>query len=231
VTKLIAYKCSNGPLDIRPAPLQRDWIDATPKRYGYLCTPLTIANQHGWEILCPATFEATWQDGKIEFPSGKCPRFIEPHDHFSGIGFDIDVLFCTDPGINLFVTGPLNRPKDGIAPLTAIVESDHAVTSVIQMVWLFTRPAVSVRFEEGEPFCQIFPITRGLVDAAEPEIRSIKDEDPDSALYLRFQDWAEQRRNPPNTPDGKWPMLYFRNAHQRRLKAKPFFHKQEEDVI
>ncbi len=34
------------------------------------------------------------------------------------------MLFKTDSGTDLFVTGPLNRPKDGIAALTGIIETD-----------------------------------------------------------------------------------------------------------
>ena len=35
-------------------------MDATNQRFAYRCLPLTIANQHGWELLCPCAFEAEW---------------------------------------------------------------------------------------------------------------------------------------------------------------------------
>jgi hypothetical protein len=158
MNKIIAYKLSNGPLDIRPAPMQRDWIDATPKRYGYHCTPLTIANQHGWEILCPATFEATWNGGKIEFPGGECPYFIEPHEHIGALGFNIEVLFRTDPGINFLIGGPINRLKDGCHALTVIVETDHAVTSIMQMVWKFTSRMSRFVSRRGSHFALSSPL-------------------------------------------------------------------------
>jgi len=43
------------------------------------------------------------------------------HFGFGVLTFDLGCLFRTEPGYNLFVTGPLNRPKDGIAPLAAVI--------------------------------------------------------------------------------------------------------------
>ena len=54
--KLTAYVVDGHSIDIRPAPLERDWMDNTEQRYAYRCLPLSIANAHGWEILCAAGF-------------------------------------------------------------------------------------------------------------------------------------------------------------------------------
>ena len=60
--KLTAYVLDGHSIDLRPAPADRPWMDATHERYAYRCLPLTIANAHGWEILCaegltgPGTF-------------------------------------------------------------------------------------------------------------------------------------------------------------------------------
>lgn len=61
--KLTAHVLDGHTLDIRPAPHERDWMDATDQRYAYRCLPLAIANAHGWELLCQAGFEAIW-DGR-----------------------------------------------------------------------------------------------------------------------------------------------------------------------
>ena len=47
-------------VDIRPAPVERDWMEATNQRYAYRCLPLNIANAYGWEVLCNAGFLAMW---------------------------------------------------------------------------------------------------------------------------------------------------------------------------
>ena len=68
--------------------------------------------------------------------------------------------------------GPINRPKDGIAALSGIIETDWAPYT-FTMNWIFTQPEVDVHFEKGEPFCHIFPVQRGLLASVEPEIRAI----------------------------------------------------------
>ena len=66
--KLIAYLPEGDHIDIRPAPVERPWMEATDQRFAYRCLPLNIANAFGWEILCPSAFTAGWDGGKgIEF--------------------------------------------------------------------------------------------------------------------------------------------------------------------
>ena len=51
--KLTAYVVDGHSVDIRPAPVERDWMDATDQRYAYRCLPLSIANAHGWKSSVP----------------------------------------------------------------------------------------------------------------------------------------------------------------------------------
>jgi hypothetical protein len=48
--KLVAYVIDGHPFEIRPAPLERDWMEKTDQRFAYRCLPLNIANAFGWEI-------------------------------------------------------------------------------------------------------------------------------------------------------------------------------------
>ena len=48
---------------LRPSPSQRAWMTATP--FSYQCLPLVIANQWGWQVLCPTDVQVTW-DGSPE---------------------------------------------------------------------------------------------------------------------------------------------------------------------
>lgn len=61
--KLIAYLSDGHRIDLRPAPHERPWMDATDQRFAYRCLPLNIANAHGREILCPSGFVAVWNGG------------------------------------------------------------------------------------------------------------------------------------------------------------------------
>src|SRR5213596_529820 len=171
--RLIAYRVFE-PTAIDPAPLlrpaspRRRWMEETTDRFAYRCLPLSIANQHGWELLCPWSFEALWTGGHSEKSvqvvrlSGEGPL---PDSHFGEgiLTFLPCYLFRTEEPYDLYVTGPVNIRKDGIVPLSAIVETDW-LPFTFTMNWAFTRVGVPVRFEEGEPFCHIFPIASGLVE-------------------------------------------------------------------
>ncbi len=58
--KLTAYVTDGHTIDIRPAPAERPWMDETENRHAYRYLPLTMANAHGWEILCTDGFSAIW---------------------------------------------------------------------------------------------------------------------------------------------------------------------------
>lgn len=180
---------------LRPATVRRDWMDGTPGRFAYRCLPLTVANGHGWEIQGETGFEAWWNGGdrkqdiaiRILKPGG-----VAPMSHFgSGIlTFSIEVLLRTGPGIGLWVSGPPNAPKDGIAPLSGLVETDWAPMT-FTMNWRFTRPNHVVRFAPGEPVCFFFPVDRHLAGRMRPETRPLAE---DAALEAAHRQWRDSRR-------------------------------------
>jgi LPS sulfotransferase NodH len=182
-------------IPIETAPSRRDWMDATPGRFVYRCLPLVIANQHGWILRCPWRVAAVWTGGdgldalRIELPSNATPRFASSHFGFGILTFSINYIFRTPPGFNLHVRGPANMPKDGIAPLEGIVETDWT-EATFTMNWKFTRPYHEIVFEAGEPFAMISPIARGEIERFEPEIRMIA-EDP--ALEAGYRAWSQSR--------------------------------------
>ncbi|MEQ8195141.1 MAG: DUF6065 family protein [Rhodospirillales bacterium] len=192
--RLILYPTGDVRPTVRAAPAARDWMDATPQSYAYRCLPLNIANAHGWEVLSPSTFEVRWNGGPSKEDLAVTPlagTFL-PTSHFgSGIlTFHPGYLMRTEPGHNLWVTGPVNRPKDGIAPLSGVVETDWAPYT-FTMNWVMTRRNTTVRFEAGEPFCFFFPVVRGMVESVEPELRDLE-EDPETLKHYR--DWSASRR-------------------------------------
>ncbi|MFB6493233.1 DUF6065 family protein [Xanthomonas perforans] len=169
--KLIAYVLDGHTLDIRPAPHERAWMDATDQRYAYRCLPLAIANAHGWELLCQSGFEASWDgsDALAAISISADANTQAPaisHFGYGVLTFHVPCLFRTDTGIDLFVTGPLNRPKDGIGALSGMVETDWS-PHTFTMNWRFTRPG-RVRFEAGEPVLPPFPLPRQVVGAGQP---------------------------------------------------------------
>ena len=55
--RLTAFRVAPDAPPIRAALPSREWMDQTTERFAYRCLPLTIANTHGWEILCPSSIE------------------------------------------------------------------------------------------------------------------------------------------------------------------------------
>lgn len=193
--KLVCYPTTASPPVLRPAPTQRGWMDRLPREFGYRCLPLTIANSHGWELVCPSGFTARWNgtaatDGIAVTPDA--PGGFAPASHFgSGVlTLHPGYLFATEPGYNLWVGGPVNEPRHGIQPLAGVVETDWAPQG-FTMNWMFTQPDLTVRFEAGQPFCAIFPVPRGYLENFEPEIRDLAS-DPELARKHRV--WSESRR-------------------------------------
>lgn len=237
--KLIAHPVGTA-CPIRPAPLARDWMDEGGGNHPYRCLPLNIANCYGWEVLCPSTFAAVWHGGQdatsvqVRFASGHA--YASSHFGYGTVTFHTGYIFRTPPGYDLMVQGPINRPKDVIAPLCGIVETDWVPFS-FTMNWRFTRPGTLVKFEEGEPFCHIFPVKRGELEAFEPEVRAL-DSDPD--FEKQYRAWSESRsqfnrdKHRPGSEAGEaiWQRYYQRGLdadgrpligdHRTRLRLKPF---------
>jgi hypothetical protein len=217
--KLTAYVIDRDRLEIRPAPFEREWMEKTGERFAYRCLPLNIANAYGWEILNPSGFSAVWDGGSrlesvtITPDPGTVASAISHFGHGT-LTFHVPCVFRTEPGFDLMVQGPINRPKDGIAPLSGVVESDWAPYT-FTMNWLFTRPGFAARFERGEPFCHFFPIRRGELERVEPQLRVLSDE---AGLRRQFDTWmvsrsqfnADLKHTGSKAQSDKWQKLYYR---------------------
>lgn len=228
---------------IRPASSKRAWMDEAPESYPYRCLPLTIANSHGWEVLSQCGFDVEWNGGMaVDDVIVRADSGAQTHDvpvALFGLGtFTIHVqgLFRTPPGWNLFVGGPPNSVKDGVAPLSGVIETDWAPYT-FTMNWRLTRPNYRVRFEADEPIAHIFPVERSVIENIEPRFVPI-DEDPE--LKANFEAWSRSRdafhehvrEHPPKKPANKWQKLYYRGLmpdercpiadHQTKLRVGEF---------
>ncbi|MFZ2139729.1 MAG: DUF6065 family protein, partial [Xanthobacteraceae bacterium] len=101
--KLIAYVMDGHEIEIRPAPVERDWMDTSDRRFAYRCLPLNIANAHGWEIVCPSAFDAVWNGGTSRDSVRVRPSYhtLPPAISHFGEGtltFHVPCLFRTEPG-------------------------------------------------------------------------------------------------------------------------------------
>jgi hypothetical protein len=216
-------------------------MDEFPSRHPYLCLPMAIANTHGWEILSPCDFAIDWTGGPeksdITFRAlDDYPylwNFAESHFTRGIATLRTGYVFRTDPGWNLMVSGPLNNPKDGIAPLSGVVETDW-VPYPFTMNWQLTR-AGSVTFEKDEPFCLIYPILQKALEETTPEIFNLAG---DAALKKEYEGWNNSRNEffsrldaqDPAALKEAWQRFYFKGerpdgeaapSHRIKMRLNP----------
>jgi Family of unknown function (DUF6065) len=239
--EIIAYRINQPPnMGLISAPIERAWMEETTQRFAYRCLPLNIANQNGWFVTCPTTFELYWYGGpdkseiELRFTEYK-DLSITTHFGWGVLTFSLPYLFRTPPDINLWVKGPSNSPKDGIQALEGVVETDWAF-STFTMNWKVTRPCEWIRFEQGEPICMIVPVQRGLIETLVPKCRPLT---ADPELHDKYRGWEQSRasflgglaaKDPESLKRG-WQKDYFQgktaeggtfDGHQTRLDVKEF---------
>jgi hypothetical protein len=227
--ELIAYRLTpdDGP-PIVPARRERAWMDGTTDRFANRCLPLLVANQFGWVLLNVRDFAASWNGGpqaadlSVRFAQTAIRPPVASHFGHGVITWTIPYLFRSTEGYNLLVRGPCNEPKDGIAPLEGIVETDWC-TATFTMNWKFTRPG-TITFGNGEPFCMIVPFRRGDLASFRTSIRAIENE---NALHRGFLAWQSSRESfnrgllQQDRSGGarRWQKHYFRGMSLDGLRA------------
>jgi hypothetical protein len=244
--ELECYPTTDRPPELVPARPERDWMDTFASRHPYRCLPLTMANTTGWDLICPTSFTATWNGGENTdaitlTPDRPSADFHElAKSHFGGgiLTFHTGYMFRTKKGWDMIAQGPPNMPKDGIYPLSGLVETDW-LPFPFTMNWKFTRPG-KVRFEKGEPFCFLSLTPHRVMEQVQPVRRRL---DADEPLKRQYEAWTREReafnrRLGAKDPDAireAWQRYYFKgevpdestpapddHINKRRLKSLKF---------
>jgi len=225
--RIEAFKVQRPNFDLVPSPANRQWMDDFHDRHPYRCLPLSIANTHGWDILCPADVSIEWNghpaktDLVVE-ATGALPEGVVLHDflrsHFTrGVfTFHTTYMFRTPPGWNLLVSGPFNHPKHGATPLTGVVEADW-LPYPFTMNWIMTAPG-TVTFAKGEPICTIVPIPKNYLGDWDVAIHDMRD---DPAMDIEHEAFRRERAGFQERLDAKdpeaikqaWQRHYFVGRH------------------
>jgi hypothetical protein len=136
--------------------------------------------------------------------------------------------------------GAPNHVKDGIQPLTGMVETDW-LPFPFTMNWIFTRPG-RVRFKKGEPFCFITLTEHRKIEEVQPVMRSLES---DLTLKGQYEAWLRERdsfnrrlfKGDPEAAKQAWQRFYFKgempaetggqapesHVNKRRLKPMKLF--------
>jgi hypothetical protein len=198
-----------------------DAVDRWPNR----CLPLLVANEAGWVLLNPVRFRATWNgdpgpDGvTIEFvDSEPRPHPVSSHFGHGIVTFGIPYVFRTSPRWNLLARGPANWPKEGIAPLEGLVETDWAFAN-FTMNWKLTRTNYAVEFEQDEPFCMVVPQRRGDLESFRTEIRQLSSDPGTKAEFDVFEENRERMQV------NKFLSMYSREYESYRTDWERHYYK------
>jgi len=197
--KITAYVLNNTYISLEPASSHRQWMDKTNEKFAYKCLPLAIANSMGWVMRSPIGFTATYSEGNLpnsisiqldeDSKSEHYQNYVHSHFGEAVLTFQIPYLFKTSPNIQLLVTGPTNEFKDGITPLSGLVETDWA-SFTFTMNWKFTRENHSVRFNRGDVICTIIPTNLNDMLSIIPEMEFIEEDADFKKLY---EHWGTER--------------------------------------
>jgi hypothetical protein len=188
---LEAYALHDQPQPLVPAPPNRAWMDEIASRHAYRCLPLAVGNTYGWQLLLPVDVTAEWNGGpRIEDVAVWCAREHQAVSNFASgiVTFDVAYIFRTAMDFHLLVTGPSNAIKDGVAPMTAVVETDW-LPYTFTVNYRFTRPG-RVSWAAGEPYAQICIVRAGIQERIQPVIRRLED---NPQLAADHAAWRERR--------------------------------------
>ncbi|NEX94372.1 DUF6065 family protein [Caulobacter sp. 17J65-9] len=245
--ELECYPMGPRPPELVPGRPNRDWMDAFASRHPYRCLPLTMANTTGWEMLCPMSFTAEWNGGPTQNDITLTPERLHPdfahfaQSHFAGgvLTLHPGYMFRTPPGWQVWCGGSPNQVKDGIQPLSGLIETDW-LPFPFTMNWKFTRPG-RVKFQKGEAFCFITLVQHQKIEQFEP-VMKVMERDP--VLQGQFEAWNRQRtefnkrlaNGDPDTVKEAWQRFYFKgelpedtgpapagHVNKRRLKPVRMF--------
>jgi hypothetical protein len=235
----VAYSLVDPSLaPLEPASRWRAGMDALPERWPNRCLPLLVANESGCVIRLPQELRVSWNG-----MPGATALTVEGGGGLASSGFGVGILtfavpyvFRTPPGWDLLVRGPVNEPKDAIAPLEGVVESDW-IAAPFTMNWQVTRPDTEVVFAPGEVFCHVVPVRRWDLERLAPRLETVAAE-PD--LAEEVQHHTDDRRAVQQMKAGArllgyrddfWDQKYFRGKtpkgesaleHRTKRRLRPF---------
>lgn len=188
--KIRAYQLHDHAVILRPTPPTRDW----DKINGFPLANLLLpgANVQGWDLLCPFSFEATWNGGsqaediEIRWPgtNSDWPTFVQSQLGGGLLTFFPGYQFKTEAAYALWLRGPINSSKDSLSPLESVVDASQ-LPCTVNIHWQFTRSHQTIHFVAGEPFATLLLYPKIGLETVNIEMR--QQEEDAEAYEQTFQ--------------------------------------------
>lgn len=173
---------------IEQSRVNRDWMDKTHNKIAYVCTPLSSANVHGWEIKLPQDVIVTW-DGKsegldgensehVKVISGEKYNGVKLASNETGIGqvsFSLNVIAETDKDHYIVLSGPPNYLFPDAEPLTTLWRSDYYVYQTLMISWKITSSDKEIIFPKGMPIAFITIYPKNLLESTDVTVKPLPD--------------------------------------------------------
>lgn len=188
---------------IESAKVQREILDKTYNKIGYSCTPVTLANQHGWWFLLPQDVVVQWNglrdgiDGEnadnVKILEGEYYQGVRIATTESGVGQISFLLNCsieTDPDHYTIISGPPNYFHEDAKPLEVVWRSDFFNYSDASFNWIITSKDKTVTFPKGMPIAFLKNYPKSLLNETD---FFIMDLDDNSELKQDTREYALQR--------------------------------------
>lgn len=177
---------------LRPGPSRRNWMDLS--KHAYHCLPLVMANQWGWQILCPTEIVATWNGNpNLEgLRVNVAPQYrpaIKSQFGWGIVTFSPPWLFRTPPGWDLYVRGPTNRWKANCVALDGVIET-WWLNYTFTLNWKLIEPGTVV-FAKGESLGQLVPVPHATFENSQAIEAPIGLLEPNASKELMA--WQQKR--------------------------------------
>ena len=192
--KITAYPLVDQPAPLQPSVEERSWTTHNETLSADL--PLRNANRQGWALCCPVAFAATWKGGpnaadielRLAADAAPQPAFVQSNLGGGVLTFYPGYQFKTDDEHLLWVRGPVNVPKNGLAPQERLVDAS-LLPCTVAIDWQFTRPNQTIHFEAGEPFATLLLYPKTGLENMQVEV--IQLDDGEDAYEQAFQQMIE----------------------------------------
>jgi hypothetical protein len=193
---------------IEQSNVRRDWMDKTYNKIAYICTPLSSANTHGWEIRLPHDVIVKW-DGKseglegessehVEILSGEKYQDLKIASNETGIGqinFSLNVIAETDSDHYIVVSGPPNYLFPDAEPLTTLWRSDYYVYQTLMISWKITSAEKEVVFPKNMPIAFITIYPKNLLESTDVIVKPLTAKMEDDSIRYHNNRYKHFKEN------------------------------------